>query len=523
MTRRMLGYAAALFFVCSAVFLPVAAALESKDREMQRSEILSGESSLAEVSKTIMSQKMTRLVSDLLYIGDSLRLCREDGSGYDGLKKEWIAFSNRKKVYDQIRYIDKNGSEVLRINYAESGAYAVADGDLQNKSDRPYFTDTMALSPNQIYISRMDLNVEGTAVEQPVKPMIRLSAPYYDTDGSLAGIVILNYYANDILSQLQEVSSTSRGSVYLLNAAGYWLYDSTDADRAWSFMYPERQEISFAKEYPAEWQGITAGTEVQVTKNGLFHCTNLFSDNSIFAEAAGYSFVLGDGDFYLVSQLSADTADGRLFTQNMWDVVRLTIHRNGLVFLLFALLSGTVAVFLDSHRRENEQIRYFSEYDTMTGIYNRRAGFEKLQQLYQETRKTGEPLSLCFVDINGLKEVNDGLGHEAGDELIRSVVEGIRRGTRKKDLLARLGGDEFLIVLPGMAEQQAEEVWKRISAYYAEIDRTENRPYHVSASHGVDAILRAAPDDIDLALNRADQKMYEEKRRLKEKWSALRR
>lgn len=522
MHKRLAVYVAVIFFALSAVYLPVAMALEYKDIEMRKNEVVNQESNLADVAKTIMSQKTTRLVSDLLYVTDSLRLNENAADGYAQLKKEWLAFANRKRIYDQIRFIDLSGNEAIRINYSATGAYIVPDEELQYKGDRPYFTDTIGLALNEVYISRLDLNVEGDAVEEPIKPMIRLAMPYYDGAGRLRGIVILNYLANDILAQLKEVASSSRGEVYLLNADGYWLYDSTDSSREWAFMYKDRVDESFAKEYPEEWAKLQGANELIITQNGVFHATRIFAENDIFDESVGYSLVLGGGDFLLISRIPPDTEEGALFSNSIPTLVWHTIHKNGFVFLLFLMLAGTISVFLEMRHRASDKVRYFSEYDTMTGIHNRRAGLEKLQQMYRENKKTGQALSLCFIDINGLKEVNDHLGHEAGDELITGVVGGIRACIRAQDMAARLGGDEFLLVLRGVDEAGAEEIWTRISARYEEINQSAQKPYLVSASHGIEMVCGTVPDDIDMALNRADQKMYEEKRRIKQNFSVLR-
>ena len=78
-----------------------------------------------------------------------------------------------------------------------------------------------------------------------------------------------------------------------------------------------------------------------------------------------------------------------------------------------------------------------------------------------------------FIDINGLKEVNDYLGHEAGDELILSIVDIIKANIRDTDFVARLGGDEFLIIFNNTDEIGAENVWMRIHQGYERIN--ENR------------------------------------------------
>jgi diguanylate cyclase (GGDEF)-like protein len=94
-------------------------------------------------------------------------------------------------------------------------------------------------------------------------------------------------------------------------------------------------------------------------------------------------------------------------------------------------------------------------------------------------------LSLCFIDINGLKEVNDQLGHQFGDELIVSTVDGIKVEIREEDFIIRMGGDEFLVVFNGIDCETAEKVWMRIKHRYDQINIEENRKYMISVSHGI--------------------------------------
>jgi len=521
MHKRLIAYTLALFLLLSAAYLPVTAILQGKNDEMQRSEIRSEQESVAGAVQTILGQKTARLISDLLYITDTLRLCGS-ADGYGAVKEQWIAFSNRKQIYDQIRYLDNDGDEVVRVNYGSGGARAVPRNQLQNNANRSYFKDTMALGKNQIYVSKMDLNVENGRIEQPVKPMIRLAMRCYGEDGTPQGIVVLNYYADDILSQIGKVAASSRGDVCLLNAAGYWLFDSQDSSHAWAFMYESRVRDSFALRYPEEWAAMAGDRQGGFTADdGYFYYVRVFAGNELFGGSTGYSVRLGDGDFTVVCHVPADT-DGGLFARTAAGTVAVAARRNGAVFLLLLLLSFTLSFYLVNKRSERARIRYFSEYDAMTGICNRRAGFEKLQRLCQESRRTGKPLSLCFIDINGLKEVNDHLGHEAGDELILAVVSAIRSCIREGDVLARLGGDEFLAVFSGMDEAQAEAVWQRVAARMDEINAGENRAYLVSASHGIETVNTAGPDYIDNAVNRADARMYEEKRRIKRNLSVIR-
>ena len=158
----------------------------------------------------------------------------------------------------------------------------------------------------------------------------------------------------------------------------------------------------------------------------------------------------------------------------------------------------------------------------MTGEYNKQERNKKLTQLYKTMPKNNDMISICFIDINGLKEVNDAFGHESGDELILSVIDGVKKCIRNNDFVARLGGDEFLIIFEGLDEKQAEEIWGRIIEGYALINEIENRKYLISVSHGIETFRCDSNEYIDTIINQADGKMYEEKRRIKKELNVLR-
>ena len=86
--------------------------------------------------------------------------------------------------------------------------------------------------------------------------------------------------------------------------------------------------------------------------------------------------------------------------------------------------------------------------DELTGARRRGVGLEELENEMQRARREGRPLIAAYVDVDGLKAINDEQGHAAGDELLASVADGLRHHMRPYDLLVRLGGDEFLCVLP---------------------------------------------------------------------------
>ena len=521
-TKKTIFYTLGMFFILSLAFFVVTLVIQINADMAEKDKIMTQEKQLVDVEKTIISNKVNRLATDLLYVTDVLELGDNSRSDYSTVEDHWLAFSNRKMIYDQIRFIDVDGNEVIRVNYSDTGATLADSDDLQNKADRYYFTETIGLEQDQIYFSKLDLNMENDQIEQPIKPMIRLATPYFGPRGQLEGIVVLNYSAADMLSQVEKIASTSRGRIFMLNADGYWLYNSADTSKAWSFMDEKRLNESFKNDFPDIWQTIqTEKSGALISDSGVFNYTNILTVDELELNS-DHSLVLGLGDWTIVSYIPRDTAEGKLLTASLFDTILLVLKDNLFAYFLIFALAVFLGVLLTINKLKNDEIKYFSEYDAMTGIYNRRTGFEKLAQLYKSTAKNKSEISVCFIDINGLKDVNDYLGHDVGDELILTITTGIKNNIRENDFVARLGGDEFLIIFEGLDEAGAEVVWQRIVAEFAQINDTENRRYLVSASHGIETISGGSNEYIDMIINQADEKMYREKKIIKKDLKIIR-
>ena len=138
------------------------------------------------------------------------------------LRREWAVFAETHPSYDQLRILDANGREFLRFNYVDGQAVWVPKDQLQNKSHRSYFKQTMLLSPGEIYVSRLDLNMEHGKIEVPAKPVVRFCTPLFDSHGVQAGVVVLNYRGASVFHELASEHeprlttpfgwSTTRGS-----------------------------------------------------------------------------------------------------------------------------------------------------------------------------------------------------------------------------------------------------------------------------------------------------------------------
>ena len=131
-----------------------------------------------------------------------------------------------KEFYQQLRYLNENGDEMVRVDY-KNGVVELVSGTngLQNKASSSYFTDTMGLPAGQVAVSAINLNREGGSIQVPHTPVIRFSTPVYDSVGTFRGAIVSNVYAQSFLSRL----TTEVGDVYIVNENGsYALHPDAD-------------------------------------------------------------------------------------------------------------------------------------------------------------------------------------------------------------------------------------------------------------------------------------------------------
>lgn len=143
-------------------------------------------------------------------------------------------------------------------------------------------------------------------------------------------------------------------------------------------------------------------------------------------------------------------------------------------------------------------------FDYVTGALRRRVGLAAIQREMDRTARSDESLVVAFIDIDGLKTVNDELGHETGDELLRETVNAIKNRLRSYDVLTRIGGDEFICSLAGQDVAGATERFAQISARLAE--------GKTCASFTVGLAERRRHDSVDDLIRRADEAMRQARR-----------
>jgi diguanylate cyclase len=184
----------------------------------------------------------------------------------------------------------------------------------------------------------------------------------------------------------------------------------------------------------------------------------------------------------------------------------------GFSFLSVAMLMIRFVAAQSDQLIENlllqHQIREMADTDVLTGLSNRRAIMEKLERLESE----GSAFGIALIDLDGFKQINDSLGHQAGDVLLQNVASRLSAGAGQNDLAGRLGGDEFIVILPDAHNDAA--IAACTTAILAELCRPitlDNRNLPIGASLGA-AIFPHDGSKLDALLKHADEMLYAAKR-----------
>ena len=172
---------------------------------------------------------------------------------------------------------------------------------------------------------------------------------------------------------------------------------------------------------------------------------------------------------------------------------------------------ATIARDISVRLRCQEQLRFLAEHDSLTGTGNRRHFEREVSDQIGRARRYGEQAALLFIDVDGLKQINDAHGHKAGDRALQEIAGVVSDRLRDTDVLARIGGDEFAVLVPHADEAQARAISKdlRHITSAADIDLDDGTTLPLPASVGFALIDRDT--DSDEILAQADEAMYQNK------------
>jgi len=169
-----------------------------------------------------------------------------------------------------------------------------------------------------------------------------------------------------------------------------------------------------------------------------------------------------------------------------------------------------VASNITEKKRQEEELNYLSTHDTLTGLFNR-AYFDA--EMVRMANSRHYPLSIVIADIDGLKTINDNLGHAEGDQLIKQAALALLHSFRGEDVVARIGGDEFAVILQNADEATVKEAIKRVRAFQAVINRDKSDS---ALSISLGSATAENSEQLSTAFKLADSRMYYYKIRRKQ-------
>jgi len=230
--------------------------VKAEKQTLERNDMLNIK--LAKISLTNVLDEVT---SDLMYLkehNEYRNAFTYSKLANNILQQDFVNFANNRKVYAQIRFINTEGEEIVRINYDAQGSRIISENQLQRKNKRYYVTKILSLEKNEIYWSPFDLNIENGKVEIPYRPTLRIGTPVFNRQGKKTGALILNFDGKKILNEFARATANISNHVMLLNDNGYWLSNMGNKNE-WGFMFGNFD--TFALQHPDEWKAILSSSE----------------------------------------------------------------------------------------------------------------------------------------------------------------------------------------------------------------------------------------------------------------------
>jgi len=192
---------------------------------------------------------------------------------------------------------------------------------------------------------------------------------------------------------------------------------------------------------------------------------------------------------------------------------RSVLLASAVLWLLGAALISAVASAFHHRSRTAARLREMALVDELTGLHNRRGFLLLAEKQLQIARRTGRPDLLLFADLDGMKEINDRLGHEAGDAALRRTAALLRDSFRTSDIVTRYGGDEFLVLCPNTGPEAAPTLIEGLEQQVEDANAGAAVPWRLSLSVGTAAFDPARPATLDELIREADAAMYAAKQK----------
>jgi len=264
--RRGMTFAAALL-VLVVIAVLVNVLIASTERRALRQQVQAGNHSTVGLIARALDDDLGRIRGDVLTLAQTLIAEQALEAGDPATQARAVrllrALADTRGDYAQLRFIGADGREIVRVDSHGGVIETVPPERLQDKSLRPYVQDIGRLQAGQVYVSRLDLNIEHGQVVKPYEPTLRIGTPVFSGDGKRLGMVVINVDGRRLLERFASDARGGHGGVWLADADGNWLH-GPDPARDWLFALPGQPRAGLGTDFPGVWSIVQGQRQGQV-------------------------------------------------------------------------------------------------------------------------------------------------------------------------------------------------------------------------------------------------------------------
>nr|WP_315241116.1 diguanylate cyclase [uncultured Albidiferax sp.] len=475
-------------------------------------------------------------------------LQHEDAQDTERLAKLFGLLIEANPSYLQLRLISASdyGLERVRVDRVGPSTLRVQGDDLQEKGHYAYVSDTLKLSARATYMSRITINHEGGSMTGLEQPTLQLAMPVMDASNTAIGVVVVNLDLNGMFNLL-AADLPSAFKLFLANAEGDILIHP---DNSKTFGFDKGRRMLVQDEF-APLRAVVEGRLDQVVFEAR---EDDYAETPVVAAFIAQKIQTVSSESRLLLGLAQPLEQVLVQSRQLGStVVQIVLGLSLLCLLLAVLLAQALtrpinAVTAAAQRFANglppgdlpllrqdeigslarsfhqmhlqitqqladlhdnqEELEHLAQHDMLTGLPNRRLFQERLEQALAHARRYGEKVCLLFIDLDAFKAINDDYGHDAGDEVLRTVAQRMLHTVREVDTVARLGGDEFVVLLgAAVSQDHLASIAVKLLAATKEPIAVQDQVLRVTASVGISRYPQDGQTATDI-LATADQAMY---------------
>ena len=241
------------------------------------------EANKVKIEEKYIHTLISDLISDLLYLANLTEADLLKNSPYSQLENKYLHYANYKKNYDQIRLLNEDGEELVKIIHKDSVSVIAPQELLENKHHRRYFKAVENASFDEIYISEFTLYDEDFSTE---KPILRLAKKVKDSKGK-TNYIILNYEAKALIEDIQSVSNLYISDTILLNQDSSWIFSSSEYKK-WGYLFLRIHNQCFDTQEPKLWKRMSGSFSGQFQDAEKIVTFDTIEFNDIFGQKVSY-------------------------------------------------------------------------------------------------------------------------------------------------------------------------------------------------------------------------------------------